>query len=58
MEYHAVPQQLRSGLRAGAIGLSAIIGWLDASVSAPVKTPWGNQARAAKVGGEVMALVW
>jgi len=26
---------------------------LDASVSAPVKTPWGNQARAAKVTGKI-----
>ena len=26
---------------------------LDATVSAPVKTPWGNQARAAKVTGKI-----
>lgn len=26
---------------------------LDATLSAPVKTPWGNQARAAKVTGKV-----
>jgi polyisoprenoid-binding protein YceI len=26
---------------------------LDATVSAPVKTPWGNQARAAKVSGKI-----
>ena len=26
---------------------------LDASLSAPVKTPWGNQARAAKVSGKI-----
>ncbi|HVY26548.1 MAG TPA: YceI family protein [Polyangiaceae bacterium] len=26
---------------------------LDATVSAPVKTPWGNQARAAKVIGKI-----
>ena len=26
---------------------------LDATLSAPVKTPWGNQARAAKVTGKI-----
>lgn len=26
---------------------------LDATLSAPVKTPWGNQARAAKVSGKI-----
>ena len=26
---------------------------LDATVSAPVKTPWGNQARAAKISGKI-----
>lgn len=26
---------------------------LDASLSAPVKTPWGNQARAAKLTGKI-----
>ena len=26
---------------------------LDATVSAPVKTPWGNQARAAKLTGKI-----
>lgn len=26
---------------------------LDASLSAPVKTPWGNQARAAKISGKI-----
>ena len=26
---------------------------LDATISAPVKTPWGNQARAAKLSGKI-----
>jgi len=26
---------------------------LDATLSAPVKTPWGNQARAAKISGKI-----
>jgi polyisoprenoid-binding protein YceI len=26
---------------------------MDATLSAPVKTPWGNQARAAKVSGKI-----